>query len=168
MAIFDSAGEFLKAGFEPRALLTGGLSAVPDQWRMLKSDFRGGGGNSSTPAGDAYAQLTRELWDQYVQSFMPYENKLIRFATDANAPLEAMQRASTMVGDSFDAQQGASERRLRGLGLQLDVDEQRAADRAYGMARSLADVSAQNNARDLTRARQASVLGNPVPQLPNI
>lgn len=124
--------------------------------------------SSNTPAGDAYAALTRDMWNTYVSSFMPYENKLIKFATDRNAPLEAMQKASGFVADSFDAQQGASQRRLQGLGLTLDTDEQKAADRAYGLARSLADVSAQNNARDTTIARQQSVLGNPTPTLPNI
>lgn len=119
-------------------------------------------------AGDAYANLSRETWSTYVNSFMPYENKLIRFATDENAPGEAMQRASELVGQSFEQQQGATQRQLRGLGLTLDEDEQRSVDRSYGLAKSLADVTAQNNARDQTVARQQSVLGNPAPTLPNI
>lgn len=123
---------------------------------------------SNTPAGDSYAQLTRQAWETYVQNFMPYENKLIRFATNRNAPAEAMQRASEIVGQSFEQQTGARDRQLRGLGLTLDQDEQRSVDRSYGMARSLADVTAQNNARDTTVARQQAVLGNPAPALPGI
>jgi hypothetical protein len=123
---------------------------------------------SSTPAGDAYAALTRDMWSQYVSDFVPYENKLISFAQDQNAPADAMSRASGLVNQSFDQQQGATQRRLQGLGLTLNPDEQAAQTRSYGLARSLADVTAQNNARDLTIQRQQNVLGNPVPTLPKI
>lgn len=118
----------------------------------------------STQAADTYAALTRDQWANYVNTFVPIENQLINFATDQNAPTEAMAEASQNVNQAFDAQQGATGRRLRGLGLQLSGEEQQAAQRASGLARSLADVQAQNTARDLTVQRQQSVLGNPAPQ----
>lgn len=167
MAIFDSADDFLKAGLSQKSLATGGLSAVPDQWRMLKSDFRGNRGGG-TPVGDAYAALTREAWERYVTTWVPYQNDLIDYATDPNVVGDAMSRASHLVNQSFDQQQGATQRRLAGLGLTLDEDEQRAADRSFGLSRSLADVGAQNAARDQTLARRQSVLGNPAPTIPNI
>jgi len=140
---------------------TGGLSGLAD----LRNDLRGGGGGSSgTPVGDAYAALTRQQWQDYVQNFVPIENKLIQYATDPSVVTNAMQNASTDVTGAFDAQQGATQRRLKGFGVALDADEQKASDRSFGLAKSLADVGAQNTARDLTVQRQQSVLGNPAPE----
>ncbi len=59
----------------------------------------------------------------------------------------------------------ATQERLRGLGLTLSADEQHAMDRSTGLSRSLADVGAQNTARDQTLARQQSILGNPAPTI---
>ena len=75
-----------------------------------------------------------------------------------------MSEASTAVDQQFTAQQGATQRRLKGMGLSLDADEQKAADRSYGLSKSLADVTAQNLAGQRTRERQQSILGNPAPQ----
>ncbi|MBX3603180.1 MAG: hypothetical protein KF863_21375 [Rubrivivax sp.] len=130
--------------------------------------FKSRGGGGGTPVGDAYAALTREAWERYVTTWVPYQNDLIDYATDPNVVGDAMSRASNLVDESFEQQQGATQRRLAGLGLTLDEDEQRAADRSFGLARSLADVGAQNAARDQTLARRQSVLGNPAPTIPNI
>ena len=65
---------------------------------------------------------------------------------------------------SFDAQSASTDRRLRGLGIQLSPEEQAARKRSEGLSRSLTDVGAQNVTRDLTTRRQQSVLGNPAPQ----
>jgi hypothetical protein len=118
---------------------------------------------SKTYAGDTYAALTRDMWNSYVQNFMPYENKLIEYAQSPTVVSDAMSEASGLVEQSFAQQQGATQRRLKGLGLTLDADEQKAVDRSYGMAKSLADVTAQNVAGQQTRERQQSVLGHPAP-----
>lgn len=114
-------------------------------------------------AAQNYAALTRDLWAQWTSNFLPFENKLIEYATSQETVDKAQAQAHENVGMAFDAQQAATQRRLKGLGLTLDADEQEAADRGYGIARSLADVTAQNVAGAQTRARQQSVLGNPVP-----
>lgn len=116
-------------------------------------------------AGQNYAALTRDLWAQWTANFLPFENDLIEYASDPNVVSQAQQQASLDVNQAFDAQQGATQRRLKGLGLTLDADEQRSADRSAGLARSLADVTAQNVAGAQTRARQQNVLGNPAPQI---
>lgn len=145
--------------------LSGGLSGFSD----LKNDlFRKRGGGGGTPVGDAYAALTRQMWDSYVTNFMPYENKLIKYATGANVVSDAMGSASEFIDKSFDVQQASSQRRLKGLGLQLSADEQAASDKSFNLAKSLADVGAQNMVRDQTVARQRAILGNPVPTLPEI
>lgn len=131
--------------------------------RGLWKEGRGGSG-SSTPVGDAYAALTRDQWNTYVQNFIPIENKLIQYATDPTVVSSAMANAGAGVSAAFDSQQASTDRRLRGLGVSLDADEQRAANRSFGLAKSLADVGAQNTARDVTEQRQASILGNPSPE----
>jgi len=116
-------------------------------------------------ANQNYAALTRDMWAQWTSNFLPFENDLISYAKDPAVVDKAMASASTSVNQAFDAQQGATQRRLKGLGLTLDDEEQQAADRSYGLARSLADVTAQNVAGQRTRERQQNVLGNPAPQI---
>ena len=130
----------------------------------LLKKIGGGGGNDSTYASDLYASLTRDQWANYVDTFIPIENKLIKYATDPSVVSDAMASASTDVNKAFDAQQGVTQRRLSGLGVQLSPDEQAASTKAAGLDRSLVDVQSQNTARDLTKQRQQSILGSPVPQ----
>ena len=52
---------------------------------------------------------------------------------------------------------------MRRLGVAGCADEQQAQARSYGLSKSLADVGAQNMARDLTTQRQQQVVGNPAP-----
>jgi hypothetical protein len=125
--------------------------------------LRGGGGAQDTSLSDQYANLTRDQWSTYVSTFVPIENQLIKYATDPNVVSTAMQKASTGVNAAFDQQQGATNRRLTGLGVNLSGDEQAEQTKQYGLSRSLADVGAQNMAGDITRQRQQSILGNPAP-----
>ena len=123
----------------------------------------GGGGASGSSASQTYAALTRQQWANYVETFMPVENQLIKYATDTSLPGQEMAKASANVQSAFGAQEGATQRRLSGLGVSLSGDEQQAQTRAQGLSKSLADVQAQNVASDLTRTRQQSLLGSPMP-----
>lgn len=114
-------------------------------------------------AAQTYAAMTRDQWANYVNTFVPLENQLIQYATDPTQVTKAMTNASADVNASFDQQEGATQRRLRGLGVTLDADQQAAQKRQFGLSRALADVGAQNTAGDLTRQRQQSILGNPAP-----
>lgn len=115
-------------------------------------------------ANDMYAQYTREQWANYVNTFIPIENQLIKYATDTALPGQKMQEASENVSSAFAQQAGATARRLGGMGVTLSEDEQAAQQKQMGLSKSLADVQAQNLAGDMTRQRQQSVLGNPAPQ----
>ncbi len=115
------------------------------------------------PAPD-YA--TALQWSDYVNTFVPIENQLIKYATNPGVVSSAMSEASGNVNDAFDAQEANTQRRLKGLGVTLDADEQAAQTKATGLSRSLADVGAQNTARDLTVQRQQGILGNPAPKVP--
>lgn len=116
-------------------------------------------------AANTFANLTREQWQRYITEIVPYEDKLIDYATDPTVVSDAMSEASLDVNRVFDLQKGTNERRLRGLGLTLSADEARVSDRLTGLARGLADVDAQNRARDQVRARQDAILGNPAPRV---
>lgn len=116
-------------------------------------------------ASDAFADLTRQQYSDWVNTWSPYENKLIEYATDPTVVSGAMSDASTSVNGSFDRQETATQNRLKGLGLTLNADEQRASDRSTGLARASADVDAQNRVRDQVTARQNAILGTPVPGL---
>lgn len=119
---------------------------------------------SATYASDTLAAITRQQWSDYVSTFIPIENQLIKYATDPAVVNDAMVEASQNVNQAFDAQVGATERNLKGLGVTLSEDEKTAQTRSMGLARSLADVGTQNVARDITTQRQQSIIGNPAPQ----
>lgn len=131
---------------------------------MMAANQYGIDTGSKTYAGDTYAALTRDQWATYVGTFVPIENQLIAYATDPSKPLEAMKTASTNVNNAYAAQMGSTQRRLQGLGVTLNADEQQAQQRSYGLSKSLADVGAQNMARDMTIQRQQTLIGNPAPQ----
>jgi hypothetical protein len=123
-------------------------------------------GGSSTSASDTYAALTRAQWNDYLtQIGVPQENKLIKYATDPTVVSDAMTEAGADVNDAFDRQGAANQRRLSGLGLTLSPEEQVVSDRSSKLARSAADVQAQNSARDQTIARQQTIIGNPSPRI---
>jgi len=121
---------------------------------------------STTSASDTYAAITRAQWNDYLtQIGVPQENKLIQYATDPTVVSNAMTEAGSDVNDAFDRQAGANQRRLSGLGLTLTPEEQAVSDRSTKLARSAADVQAQNSARDQTIARQQTIIGNPSPRI---
>jgi hypothetical protein len=111
-----------------------------------------------------FASATRQQWSNYVNTFIPIENQLIDYATNPATVDNAMSEASTGVHNAFQAQQGATQRKLQGLGVSLSGDENAALQKSSGLTESLADVQAQNSARDLTTQRQQSILGSPAPQ----
>lgn len=116
-------------------------------------------------ANQMFAEITRKQWADYVQNYIPIENQLIAYATDPSVPGQAMAKASDNVNAAFDQQQGAVQRRLASMGTSLSPDERKAYDRSSAVSRSLTDVQAQNLAGTATRERQASLLGNPAPDI---
>ena len=121
----------------------------------------GSGMYSGMSAQDALAQFTRQQWQQYVSQFIPIENELIDYAMDPTVVQKNMDKALAGVRGSFDAQQGITQRRMRGLGIQLNPDEAAAAKRDTALQKGLAEVQAANVARDLTVDRQRSIMGGP-------
>lgn len=157
--------DFTNRGTE--GVITGGLSGFSNlshDWKRAFGKKPGG----STIAADTFAALTRQQWADYQKDIIPYENKLIEFANDAEAPNEAMARAQATIGQAFDNQQTNTSDRLRGLGLTLNADETQAFGRSSALARSAAEVHAMNTAGEQTRSLQRAVLGNPTPQIESL
>lgn len=123
------------------------------------------GGGPVGSASQTYAALTRQQWARYVETFVPIENQLIQYATDTSLPGAEMAKASQNVQAAFAQQEGATQRALSGMGVSLSADEQAAQKRAQGLSKSLADVQAQNVTGDVVRARQQSLMGNPMPDI---
>lgn len=135
--------------------------------QMPAADAQPGGAPAGKPlsAQETFAALTRAQWDQYLSDYVPLENLMINYAMDPNAVNSAVAEARRGVAQTFEAQQASNQRRLRGLGLTLDPEEQQAADRSTALARSLADVSAANLTADRVRGRQQALMGNPAPNV---
>ena len=132
----------------------------------MPTNFLGVAQGGNDYASRTYAALTRQQWDQYLSTFVPLENQLIDYALDDNAAANAARVAQEEVGRSFETQQGIQQRRLRGLGLTLNADEQQAADRQTGLAKSLAEVNSANLTTRRVQDRQQSLIGNPAPSIP--
>ena len=128
-----------------------------------KSILGGGGSAPSQVASNEFAAVTQQQWSDYVNTFMPIENQLIQYATSPTTVSDAMSTASTGVQNAYAAQQGTQQRQNQELGVTLTPQQQAAQKRDSAISQSLADVSAQNNARDLATQNQQSILGNPVP-----
>ena len=126
------------------------------------------GGNSAPvdqTASNEFAAVTQQQWANYVNTFIPIENKLIQYATSPTTVSDAMTQAQTGVQNAYAAQDASTQRQLTGLGVTLTPEQQAAQKRSSALSASLADVSAQNNARDTAMANQQSILGNPNPSV---
>jgi hypothetical protein len=119
-------------------------------------------------ADQSFANLTRDMWSNYLRDFVPFENRLIDYSSDPAVVANAMDEAGRDARQAFDNRAAAATRGLRAQGLTLDAEEQAVVSRTGSLAKSLADVNARNVARDAAMARQQSILGNPSPGLPQV
>jgi hypothetical protein len=125
----------------------------------------GGMTPTALPGGDAsqlYAQVTQQQWSSYMQNFVPYENQLISYAMDPNKVATNMGTAGSNVAAAFGQQAGMQQRRLAQYGIGLNPDEQKAQQRDLALNKSVADVQARNQAKDITVANQMSIIGAPM------
>lgn len=116
---------------------------------------------ASGSAAQSYADMTRQQWSDYVQNFVPIENQLISYATNEGNITGAVNRAMTNVDQSFEAQQGMQQRRLKGLGVELTPEQKAASDRETALSKSLSEVQGANSARMGVVQNQLSLMGGP-------
>lgn len=171
MSFLDNLGSSIKGGFD--AVNTGSfknpIGGITKGMGSIKTAISGPPPPPpSTSASDTYAALTRQQWENYVSTFVPIENQLIKYATDTTLPGQAMAQAHQDVSSAYDTQAGTQARKLAGMGIALNPSEQAASTRATGLSRALADVQGMNTARDLTISNQQSILGNPAPSTASI
>lgn len=137
---------------QPQAMAAGYQQAVPRNALGVRYD-------ADKYGMDTMTALSRDQWDTYLQTFMPMENNLIRYATDISKPAVNAERAIEQVGQSFEQQTGMQERRMKAYGIQATDEEKAALSRSTALNKGLAEVQAGNMARDATIRRQRSVLG---------
>jgi len=113
-------------------------------------------------ASDTFAAMTRDMWAQWVQQFMPIENTLIDYASDVTLPQTNAVKAIQGVQSAFAQGNQSSDLSMKTSGIQLNPDEKKALDRDRNLSQSLAEVQAANTARTLTVDRQRGILGAPV------
>lgn len=117
-------------------------------------------------AGANYEAMTRAQWQQYVSTFVPIENDLIKYATDSNTVTNNVNTAVGNVDQAFQAQQGMTARRMQGYGIQQTPEQKAASDRETALQHSLGDVQAANTARRQTiDLQQQAMLGRPAPSM---
>jgi len=117
-------------------------------------------------AGKSFAAATREQWNMYLTQFgVPQENLLINYTLDPASVGNAVNEARQNVQQSFDMQPGIMQRQMRGLGIEMNDDEQKAFKRTSALNQSLAEVNAGNQAANRAQDRQMGLLGAPVPNV---
>lgn len=87
---------------------------------------------SKTYASDTYAAMTRDQWAQYVETFVPIENQLIKYATDPAVVSDAMSRASANVNASTARRKARSSAGSRASACSLTQTNRRRSSASSG------------------------------------
>ena len=135
-----------------------GVGASPAQ----SSPYYGSAQTFSGDANSLYQQVTSSEWSDYMTNFVPIENQLISFASNANAPAQAMQTASGIQTQAMAQQPQIQANRLGQYQTQLDKSGTQAAGLNLTLSSALGQVDAQNQAKDATIQEQESILGAPM------
>jgi hypothetical protein len=123
---------------------------------MSIGSFAGMGGNAQLSA------VTSSEWNTYMQHFVPYENMLIKYATDPNTITNAEDQASQIQTAANAQEQGIQQRNLAQTETTLTPEEKAQADKTRGIGDALSMVTAKNKAKDTTVANQMGIMGTPM------
>lgn len=107
---------------------------------------------------DIYAGLLREQWDEYRRRYRPYEDELLGTVGNPMLLQQDIARSQDYVDSSFAGQAQSNERRLRGLGVTLDPQEQASYDKKLAVGKGLAEVDAGNKTVRRSTDRDLSLL----------
>jgi predicted membrane-bound mannosyltransferase len=116
----------------------------------------------STPASTALGTVTANEWSDYMQHFVPYENQLIQYAQDPNRPQKDMQTALGIQQAGNAQEPGIEQRQLAQYDTKLTAEEQTESNKQRGLNDALANVTAQNKAKDTAVANQMGIMGTPM------
>ncbi len=105
-------------------------------------------GPPNTEASDRMAALHRAEWDDYVQRFQPYDQKLLDSVRGDTLQREAVDRAGLSTNQAFDTARGSAERDRGRVGL-ADVDPTVRAhrDQEFQASKSAAMATNKNLSR---------------------
>lgn len=130
------------------------LSQVGGPSGVLKSVLAG----ASNSASNTYAQLVRDQWADYKNTFAPYEQQLIDLSTGNADNLQSEQRATSAVNSAFDTSMGTLARDRSRLGLSVGADQVTDESRLASTQKTGSLVSAVNQARLHAKDRDTAVL----------
>jgi len=114
-----------------------------------------------TPAGPQ--ETTLQNWNSiqrrdYLSRFRPREDLLIKYATDAKAPMRAAQEAGGLVNSAYSDVGASQQRRLARQGVIQTPEQIAAQGRRTEFSKGLATVGAMNTAARRTYDRQTALL----------
>lgn len=141
---------------------TGGQLAAKNAVRQSVVDI-GRGITTGDPtkkgsASDQMGQLLRAEWDDYINRFAPYDQKLIGLATSDEDNQFAIDRARQGVGGAFDTAAGTMQRNRERMGVTGLADVDNSISRQMAGSRTLAELSAVNNTRLHAQDRDKSIM----------
>lgn len=109
-------------------------------------------------ASDTFAQITRDQWADYKNTFAPYENQLIALSTGDADNLQSEQRAAGAVENSFNSSLGTLARDRSRLGVSIGSDQAADEKRLGATLKTASLVGGTNKARLHAQDRDKAVL----------
>jgi hypothetical protein len=119
----------------------------------------GGGTKQDFEQSERFAQISRDLWADYQQRFIPQQKQLIATlgAEEADAR-QAVGMSAETVNQAFDAQEGALGRDLSRFGVTPKPEHNAASQRTLTMARTGALANMENSVRLGVKDRNMGVM----------
>lgn len=105
-------------------------------------------------ADQTMAQITREQWDDYQNTFVPLENELIAQVQSNDEIEQDATESMRLTNAAFDSAQGVQDRALQSTGTQLDPTQRKALSRRMKLRRAAAVAGAANTTRRAGKDRR--------------
>lgn len=133
----------------------------PDNQGLLDGVNNSGttqGVNFNGSAENTLAQIYRAEWQDYLDRFAPYEDKLIDYAMNPGEVTEAVDRAGENVDQGFMNAQGNLNRDRSRYGLSLNGREAANEERNTAIDKTAAKLAARNSTRLHVQDQQERVM----------
>lgn len=139
-------GSFLNTlGRVSLGVATGGLSEISDGIGL--TNIYGGNGRSSPSYNpdEANAQLFREDYQRYQDTYQPLEDRLFqRYATWGQDTRGAQSSAISTSNRYFEQAEGQDARQMKSYGIQPNQEERASMRRQYDVAAATSAINAAN------------------------
>ncbi len=118
---------------------------------------------SDQVVNNEYAEITREMYDDYVSRYRPIEEQAVAENLDGSLIDDRLDEVRSNSNAAWAASRGATSRRLSDYGVTLDADQAATRERLGRQDQSASRSSALNEARRREEDRQIQV-GNSLMQ----